>query len=404
MGEFQCYDRRALASLAAAAGAAGHPEWGTGGPSDAGTYNATPEAAPFFRGWGGGWASPYGRFFTSWYAGALLAHGERLAAAAAEAFSRPPGRAGGGAGGGGGALSLEGLRLGPAPASSSVPPSPDRAPLRRDARSASLPEVLAAARAAEEGEEGGGGGGGGGAPTRVAAVALPPASPARTATASAPPPHPHRPFTLALKLAGVHWWYRCPSHAAELAAGYDNAGGSGGTYRAVAALAARHGLALTLTCVEMCDGQHPPEALCGPEGLLRQVREAAAGAGVPLGGENALPIVLAGSGTVDGGALARVAYNSDAWGPPLQEEGRARAALYSGVAVGAAAAANGGSDNGNGGPAAPPTAPSPPAAGTSLPPMRSVTFLRLTPAMLEPGVEAAWRDFMAAMRGGGGGE
>ena len=34
----------------------------------------------------------------------------------------------------------------------------------------------------------------------------------------------------------------------------------------------RHGASLTLTCVEMCDAQHPPEALCGPEGLLRQVR------------------------------------------------------------------------------------------------------------------------------------
>jgi hypothetical protein len=34
----------------------------------------------------------------------------------------------------------------------------------------------------------------------------------------------------------------------------------------------RHSVALTLTCVEMCDAQHPPEALCGPEGLLRQVR------------------------------------------------------------------------------------------------------------------------------------
>ena len=32
VGEFQCYDRRALASLAAAAREAGHPEWGnTGG-------------------------------------------------------------------------------------------------------------------------------------------------------------------------------------------------------------------------------------------------------------------------------------------------------------------------------------------------------------------------------------
>ena len=43
VGEFQCYDRRALASLAAAAQEAGHPEWGNMGPHDSGTYNSTPE-------------------------------------------------------------------------------------------------------------------------------------------------------------------------------------------------------------------------------------------------------------------------------------------------------------------------------------------------------------------------
>jgi beta-amylase len=43
VGEFQCYDRRALASLAAAAQEAGHPEWGYTGPHDAGHYNSTPE-------------------------------------------------------------------------------------------------------------------------------------------------------------------------------------------------------------------------------------------------------------------------------------------------------------------------------------------------------------------------
>ncbi len=46
VGEFQCYDRRALASLKAAAVAAGHPEWGNGGPADAGSYNSTPEVRP----------------------------------------------------------------------------------------------------------------------------------------------------------------------------------------------------------------------------------------------------------------------------------------------------------------------------------------------------------------------
>ena len=46
MGEFQCYDRRALASLAAAAQEAGHPEWGYMGPHDAGHYNSMPEVGP----------------------------------------------------------------------------------------------------------------------------------------------------------------------------------------------------------------------------------------------------------------------------------------------------------------------------------------------------------------------
>lgn len=45
MGEFQCYDQRALKSLREAAAAAGHPEWGHGGPDDAGHYTSTPEVA-----------------------------------------------------------------------------------------------------------------------------------------------------------------------------------------------------------------------------------------------------------------------------------------------------------------------------------------------------------------------
>ena len=42
-GEFQCYDERALASLAAAAAAVKEPEWGREGPHDAGEYNSWPE-------------------------------------------------------------------------------------------------------------------------------------------------------------------------------------------------------------------------------------------------------------------------------------------------------------------------------------------------------------------------
>ena len=48
VGEFQCYDRRALESLATAATAVGRPEWGRGGPHDAGTYNSRPDETGFF--------------------------------------------------------------------------------------------------------------------------------------------------------------------------------------------------------------------------------------------------------------------------------------------------------------------------------------------------------------------
>jgi hypothetical protein len=48
VGEFQCYDRRALASLAQAAAEVGHPEWGYAGPHDSGTYNSRPYETGFF--------------------------------------------------------------------------------------------------------------------------------------------------------------------------------------------------------------------------------------------------------------------------------------------------------------------------------------------------------------------
>jgi len=76
VGEFQCYDKRALASLAEAAEEFGQPEWGLGGPDDAGWYNAKPHEASFFA--YGRWNQEYGRFFLGWYGHQLLAHGERL--------------------------------------------------------------------------------------------------------------------------------------------------------------------------------------------------------------------------------------------------------------------------------------------------------------------------------------
>ena len=79
-----------------------------------------------------------------------------------------------------------------------------------------------------------------------------------------------RAVEVSLKIAGVHWWYNSRSHAAEMTAGYYNTESHDG-YAGILELCAQHGMVVTLTCVEMCDAQHPPEALCGPEGLLRQV-------------------------------------------------------------------------------------------------------------------------------------
>lgn len=61
---------------------------GLGGPHDCGHYNAAAWETGFFVSQGGSWDSEYGRFFLGWYSGALLAHGDRVLAAAAEALGR----------------------------------------------------------------------------------------------------------------------------------------------------------------------------------------------------------------------------------------------------------------------------------------------------------------------------
>lgn len=117
--------------------------------------------------------------------------------------------------------------------------------------------------------------------------------------------------SLTLKMAGIHWWFRSRSHAAELTAGYYNTATRDG-YASIVDMCARHRFGLTLTCIEMCDTQHPPSALCGPEGLLKQVRSLCAHKGVHISGENALPIFLP-SGGVDTTALDRIVYNTRTW-------------------------------------------------------------------------------------------
>ena len=56
--------------------------------------------------------------------------------------------------------------------------------------------------------------------------------------------------------------------------------------------------------------------LCAERWVPRQVREAAASAGVLMAGENALPCFS--PGHVDSVAMERIVYNTQAWAPPLQ--------------------------------------------------------------------------------------
>ena len=98
---------------------------------------------------------------------------------------------------------------------------------------------------------------------------------------------------LALKCAGVHWWYNSRSHAAELTAGYFNTRSGDYAperdgYEPIVKICAKHEARLNFTCAEMRDIEHPFFSRCGPEGLLRQIRAAAGRHGVKVAGENAL--------------------------------------------------------------------------------------------------------------------
>ena len=271
IGEFQCYDAHMASSLRRAAAAAGEPSWGTG-PADAGSYTDPPWFSPFFYdGAGGGWDSPYGRFFLGWYSGELIAHADRVLGAvrAAVAAVAPVANAVVVAGGTTPSQASPQQTL---PGSAGAAPPPPAALI--------LP-----------------GGGFSGAAPRGGGAAAWAASPSASPSTSTPPA-----VHLGAKLAGVHWWFRTRAHAAELTAGYYNTRHRDG-YGPIMATLARLGVRASFTCVEMRDAEHPPECEASPEGLLNQVLTAAAGAGVPLAGENALQ-------RYDGSAMERIAISS----------------------------------------------------------------------------------------------
>jgi hypothetical protein len=83
-GEFQCYDKHTLAHLKRHADSSGQPLWG---PHDGPRYDEPPDSCAFFR---DSWKTAYGDFFLSWYTGELLAHGDRVLAAASRALGGSP--------------------------------------------------------------------------------------------------------------------------------------------------------------------------------------------------------------------------------------------------------------------------------------------------------------------------
>ena len=70
---------------------------------------------------------------------------------------------------------------------------------------------------------------------------------------------------MAIKVAGIHWWYKSRSHAAEMTAGYYNYLGRDG-YLPIARMLRKRGAGLSFTCIEMADAENPDVRHCSPEG------------------------------------------------------------------------------------------------------------------------------------------
>jgi len=92
---------------------------------------------------------------------------------------------------------------------------------------------------------------------------------------------------IAGKVAGIHWWFKTPHHAAEVTAGYYNTNGRD-AYAEITEVFATHNASIDFTCLEMLDSDHDPACESGPEGLVKQVKLGAKSAGIAFNGENAL--------------------------------------------------------------------------------------------------------------------
>ena len=110
---------------------------------------------------------------------------------------------------------------------------------------------------------------------------------------------------VAMKVAGIHWWYDDDSHAAELTTGYinGNAFSSDAFYTRAAEMCADLGVTLDFTCFEMSNSEQSSSAKSDPETLVYQVLMATTHAGASMSAENALS-------RYDDTAYNRIIYNA----------------------------------------------------------------------------------------------
>ncbi|KAG6596763.1 Inactive beta-amylase 4, chloroplastic, partial [Cucurbita argyrosperma subsp. sororia] len=88
IGEFQCYDKYMMDDLKMAACRVGKPQWGERGPQNAGGYNSSLSAAPFFKEGDENFLSDYGHFFLEWYSGRLIHHADAILEKAAQLLKK----------------------------------------------------------------------------------------------------------------------------------------------------------------------------------------------------------------------------------------------------------------------------------------------------------------------------
>lgn len=74
-----------------------------------------------------------------------------------------------------------------------------------------------------------------------------------------------------MQVPAVYWWYKTPSHAAELTAGYHNPTNQDG-YSPVFEILRKHSVTMKFVCVGFhLSNQEANESLIDPEGLSWQV-------------------------------------------------------------------------------------------------------------------------------------